>query len=266
MKLRPASKLFASSVFAFIVGCTSSGGRHVASDDRVYRNELRPFSSDGCSSFPDGIPYLNENKWLKCCVIHDVAYWQGGTAEQKLEADRGLRSCVAATGERAIAEAMYLGVRVGGYERLPFTWRWGYGWTINRGYRALSDEEKSQVETLLARVPKNLEAVAIVSPGMIPTRATLTGDYCLDAAVEQIEITLGHGFRIVDKTESTKERADGFIKSYSILTDGCPKPFTFSFLQTLKNACMTPANEMLVRGRVRLQAIGTPPECVRATP
>src|SRR5262245_15908951 len=33
-----------------------------------------PFTTDGCSTFPDGA-------WKSCCVTHDYAYWCGGTAE-----------------------------------------------------------------------------------------------------------------------------------------------------------------------------------------
>lgn len=29
---------------------------------------------------------------------------------------------------------MSLGVRVGGVAGFPTTWRWGYGWVMNRGY------------------------------------------------------------------------------------------------------------------------------------
>jgi hypothetical protein len=60
---------------------------------------LMPFTSDGCSSFPDGIPILDEAKWQRCCYIHDIAYWQGGTYRQRQLADMALRACVADTGE-----------------------------------------------------------------------------------------------------------------------------------------------------------------------
>ena len=39
--------------------------------------DIAPFTSDGCSSFPDGTP-ANQSLWLECCVRHDLAYWRGG--------------------------------------------------------------------------------------------------------------------------------------------------------------------------------------------
>jgi hypothetical protein len=39
---------------------------------------LAPFTSDGCSVFPDGTA-LQQSLWLQCCRAHDYAYWKGGT-------------------------------------------------------------------------------------------------------------------------------------------------------------------------------------------
>lgn len=258
------------SAVLVLVGCsslmTAPGSREPASEDRLYRNELTPFTSDGCSMFPNGIPYFNENKWLRCCVIHDVAYWQGGTAEQKLQADQNLRACVASTGEREIAELMYLGVRVGGYEGLPTTWRWGYGWKIARGDRALSVEEKEQVDVLKAQIPEDLDAIPVQSPPVVPQRATVTGDYCLDAAVLQVQSVLGHGFHIVEKSESFQDTSEGSLKTLTIMTDGCAKPFLFTFLQLKRDACLIPTNEVFARGRIRLTRAVTPRECAATPP
>ncbi len=45
-------------------------------------SDLAPFTTDGCSRFPDGT--LSEpDLWLECCTVHDVAYWHGGTDEQR---------------------------------------------------------------------------------------------------------------------------------------------------------------------------------------
>jgi hypothetical protein len=110
---------------------------------------LRPFESDGCSSFPDGTFQQNE-LWLGCCIDHDYAYWKGGTYEERVAADRTLRDCVTAVGEPAIAQLMLAGVRVGGTPYLPTRFRWGYGWPFPRGYKALSAEELAQVNVLAA--------------------------------------------------------------------------------------------------------------------
>jgi len=79
------------------------------------------FHTDGCSAWPDSI-------WVRCCVEHDIPYWCGGSPAQRLEADRELRACVAEVAGGTWATLMYWGVRVGGPPRLPFSWRWGYGW------------------------------------------------------------------------------------------------------------------------------------------
>lgn len=89
----------------------------------------RPFVTDGCSMWPDG-------GWGQCCVEHDIPYWCGGSREQRLEADRRLRECVADRSGSLMAWMMFLGVRVGGYPSLPFYWRWGFGHPWPEGYRA----------------------------------------------------------------------------------------------------------------------------------
>ena len=111
--------------------------------------ELKPFTSDGCSSFPNGTPKQND-LWLACCIVHDKAYWAGGTYEERLAADRELRSCVTAVGEPEIALLMMDGVRVGGTPYLPTRFRWGFGWPYPRGYKALTAKERLQVKEILA--------------------------------------------------------------------------------------------------------------------
>lgn len=105
---------------------------------------LKPFTSDGCSSFPDGTLEQGE-LWLQCCVEHDRAYWQGGTYANRLEADQELRACVEQVGEPEIAVLMLAGVRVGGSPLWPTSFRWGYGWSYPRWYGKLTVDELSQV-------------------------------------------------------------------------------------------------------------------------
>jgi len=108
-------------------------------------SELEPFTSDGCSAFPDGTLQQNE-LWLACCVAHDKAYWLGGTYAERQQADTELHECVAKVGEPEIAAIMLAGVRVGGTPYLPTKFRWGYGWPWPRGYKALSEEERAKSE------------------------------------------------------------------------------------------------------------------------
>lgn len=114
-------------------------------------SKLKPFTSDGCSSFPDGT-LSDKELWLACCTEHDRAYWQGGTYQQRLDADKELRRCVAEIGEPAIANLMLGGVRVGGTPIIPTPFRWGYGWDFPRGYGTLTDEEKKMVEEQLNKM------------------------------------------------------------------------------------------------------------------
>lgn len=133
-----------SRIFVFItsfwllIGCASS-------------HELKVFSSDGCSAFPDGT--LTEKAlWLNCCQAHDLTYWHGGTRQQRVKADLVLQACVAEAGEPEIAQIMLAGVRVGGTPYLPTGFRWGYGWRYPRLYGPLSEAELAQVARRKAQI------------------------------------------------------------------------------------------------------------------
>ena len=110
-------------------------------------DEIRPFESDGCSSFPNGTVQQNE-LWLSCCITHDYAYWKGGTYQERIAADKELEACVSAVGEPEIALLMLAGVRVGGTPYLPIRFRWGYGWPYPRGYKALTEDEIMQIREM----------------------------------------------------------------------------------------------------------------------
>ena len=116
-------------------------------------DDIQKFSSDGCSSFPDG--NLEHNQlWLDCCIAHDLSYWQGGTYEQRLMADQQLEVCVSKVGEPAIAALMLAGVRVGGSPYFPTAFRWGYGWPYFRAYQALSDKDQQKITKALSKAVK----------------------------------------------------------------------------------------------------------------
>lgn len=107
--------------------------------------ELADFSSDGCSLFPDR-SLIDAKDWCDCCFEHDIAYWQGGTIEQRLAADEQLRDCVLAkTDDPLLADAMYNGVRVGGSPYFYNWYRWGYGWNDRRKYQAHTLEEQRMI-------------------------------------------------------------------------------------------------------------------------
>jgi hypothetical protein len=156
----------AASAFYFIVGCRSSDSsgnlaeadidddpvdcrdfgstapvskecERVRAGEDVSFGKLEPFTSDGCSSYPDGTD-ADPTKWLHCCVEHDVRYWAGGTDDERLVADEELRDCVAATGEDDQAEIIFTGVRAGGSPIFDTSYKWGYGWPDERGSASLN--------------------------------------------------------------------------------------------------------------------------------
>jgi len=111
-------------------------------------SNLKPFTSDGCSSFPDGT-FSQQSLWGHCCMQHDLAYWKGGSELQRQQADKELERCVAKVGEPKIAKLMLAGVQVGGSPQLRTPFRWGYGWPYGRGYKKLSNSERLEVKQRL---------------------------------------------------------------------------------------------------------------------
>lgn len=110
---------------------------------------LKPFRSDGCSLFPDSSA-IGKVDWCSCCFDHDLIYWRGGTREEREEADARLQECVLAqTGNAALATLMYEGVRAGGSPYFYNWYRWGYGWSYDRKYQALTRQEQELAKTLM---------------------------------------------------------------------------------------------------------------------
>ena len=112
-------------------------------------DQLQPFSSDGCSLFPDA-DIISRHDWCSCCFEHDQAYWRGGTRAERKAADLRLRDCVLQnTGNRHLAELMYEGVRVGGSPYFYSWYRWGYGWGYDRKYQPLTAQERERANRLI---------------------------------------------------------------------------------------------------------------------
>ncbi len=113
--------------------------------------EIKDFSSDGCSLFPDR-SIINEDDWCACCFEHDIAYWRGGTKEERLAADVALRECILEkTGNEELADMMFTGVRVGGSPYFYSWYRWGYGWSYERKYGSLTNDERKLVDEKLKK-------------------------------------------------------------------------------------------------------------------
>jgi hypothetical protein len=130
-------------VFLFLLSsCATNSSRDILVEKSKLplKEQLRKFTSDGCSMWPDGTR-SKPNAWLKCCYKHDRVYWLGGTYQQRENADRELRNCVKKSFSNFMGILMYMGVRVGGKPRYDTSYKWGYGWTYERGYVHLTKEE-----------------------------------------------------------------------------------------------------------------------------
>jgi len=97
--------------------CEETGG-----DTRTLEH---PFVTDGCTFILDS--WSAGTSWLECCVEHDIAYWCGGSAERRREADKQLRQCVSREHSGWMGAILWLGTRTGGHRLVPTRWRWGYG-------------------------------------------------------------------------------------------------------------------------------------------
>lgn len=133
------NKIFLTHILAFAL---LSGGCATTSTPDA-------FTSDGCSLFPDGT-LSDQSRWCDCCFNHDIAYWRGGSAEERKSADSALRACVfERTGNQTLAATMYEGVQAGGSPMFPAWYRWGYGWKYGRGYKPITEKEQEQINESL---------------------------------------------------------------------------------------------------------------------
>jgi hypothetical protein len=109
----------------------------LAASDLIEPQPVYRFTSDGCSgglSIAWRVIFRHPPDFESCCVTHDFAYWRGGTADDRAEADAKLLQCIDAAGYPLLAWVMWAGVRPGGSPYLPTSWRWAYGWYYGHGY------------------------------------------------------------------------------------------------------------------------------------
>jgi hypothetical protein len=128
-------RLLTLAFLLFAVSCASQQGHPV------------DFTTDGCSSAPDGT-LSDPQRWKQACTIHDYRYWRGGTPLERLEADRELAENISASGNPVIAQIYKVVVRLGGSPWLPTSYRWGYAWAYPHGYGYLSEDEKAALDAL----------------------------------------------------------------------------------------------------------------------
>ncbi|MFT5037113.1 MAG: hypothetical protein ACI9VM_000688 [Candidatus Azotimanducaceae bacterium] len=87
------------------------------------------FSQDGCSLSPDKLLW---HDFSTPCLEHDIAYWAGGTQEERKQADIALRDAISHTGPLGplYSKVVYVNVRLFGDSFLTriIDANWGYGW------------------------------------------------------------------------------------------------------------------------------------------
>jgi hypothetical protein len=137
------------------------------------------FVSDGCTA-PNQYDHLTKASYVKCCYIHDIAYYVGGSEEKRKQADHQLRSCVekkilAAGGSfshaKRTASAIFMAVRIAGgtsYNCLfdDNYWEWGFAWKDTEGcfcrerpdHLALTRVNRETIAELRARASTLTEA------------------------------------------------------------------------------------------------------------
>lgn len=151
-----------------------------------HANELKPFTTDGCSLWIDGT-LEQPNLWRHCCVAHDLDYWKGGSEAQRKQSDDNIQACVKAAQGPGMADYMYKNVRWGGSPYWVNHYRWGYGWSYfdglkPRGYKEPTDEEQQQIGRLLPAAHQLMQADALANPALRSSAQATTSTTSSSAA------------------------------------------------------------------------------------
>lgn len=194
---------------------------------------LRPFESDGCSSSPNGVTGTSDSQvWTACCVMHDAAYWKGGTYQEKEKADKDLKACIANSGYPRVGLAYGASVQQFGGPNNQRSYRWGYGWNYKRGYGALSDSEKQQIETLYSVKAENIQSHLFNTTTKL-FESCNTSDPAFTPISDKEEV--------IFKDLNQKLKADTVVRSVEVVSwtpekktievyiDGCETPMTYVF-------------------------------------
>lgn len=93
----------------------------------------RSFTFDGCTLFPDQV---FGTSFRRACLEHDIAYWYGGTAAERKQADLTFKEALAKQGilGTSLQYPMYWSVRLFGDTFLlrPINANWGFGYNEER--------------------------------------------------------------------------------------------------------------------------------------
>ena len=85
----------------------------------------KPFITDGCTFFIDGIPNTT-TQWKTCCIKHDFRYWVGGTSKIMDYSDQELSRCIRTKTNSVISSIVYFGVRLGHYSPIKNKYKWNW--------------------------------------------------------------------------------------------------------------------------------------------
>jgi hypothetical protein len=143
--------------------CVTHIGAHTSQ-----ANELKPFTTDGCSLWIDGT-LEQPNLWRHCCVAHDLDYWKGGTEAQRKQSDARIQACVKEAQGSGMANYIYTNVRWGGSPYWMSNYRWGYGWDYldgiwPRGYKVPTADEQLQIDQAMPAAQQVIAEDAIKHP------------------------------------------------------------------------------------------------------
>lgn len=102
--------------------------------DYLATHELRtphePFHTDGCTLFPDRLPF---HDFEAACLTHDIGYWASGSTERQAAVNQRFKEDLQAAGPWGafFGTVMYIGVVYlgdNGISRIVDS-HWGYGWS-----------------------------------------------------------------------------------------------------------------------------------------
>ena len=193
-----------------------------------YENELTEFTTDGCSVIPD-------LEMTECCIEHDVAYWAGGTWEEKDKADEELKQCVESKSNALLGSMFYWGVYFGGSAERTTGYHWGYGWKYKKGYEPLTAEEVQLAKDMLPADYLNTPVTELV----IKTKPipTISGNYCIDEISNYLTEYYGDSHF---KIEKMIERVKHYDTEVIVKTDASDDRFHFYYRSNNWKKCEMP--------------------------
>lgn len=237
-----------TKIFCFLLIGFSIAGSALAQSPQVFENQIVPFTSDGCSAAPDAMFWQD---YGQCCESHDFAYWKGGTYEEKVYADSLLKECIN-DHIPLLGDIFELGVSIGGSKYLTTAWKWGYGWVLDRPYSPLTPSEKEKV----AAAQGNLDDVVQVPTKVMGRRPAITGDHCLDKALNHMMIRQQQP-QLFYTLEASHVRGgmEGLIYTFEIRNHPSQCLHTIKILTLPGWRCDAPTvSELGVRGGIRIQS------------